>query len=101
MPNRMQVNYDVNRAMFHVLVPTLIPEDEYNIGLRPSNLNIGPEPWADQLSAIFDALRAKYAQLHADDVRIKAVTSYNRPLADIRDSIVDEILVADLWFPTG
>jgi hypothetical protein len=101
MPNRMQVNYDVNRAMFHVLVPTLIPEDEYNIGLRPSNLNIGPEPWADQLSAIFEALRAKYAQLHADDVRIKAVTSYNRPLADIRDSIVDEILVADLWFPTG
>lgn len=101
MPNRMQVNYDVNRAMFHVLVPTLIPEDEYNIGLRPSNLNIGPEPWADQLSAIFDALRAKYAQLHADDVRIKAVRTYNRPLADVRDSIVDEILVADLWFPTG
>lgn len=101
MPNRMQVNYDVNRVMFHVLVPTLIPEDEYNVCLKPSNLNIGPEPWADQLSAILEALRTKYAQLHAEDVRTKAVRTYDRPLADIRDSIVDEILVADLWFPTG
>lgn len=101
MPNRVQVNYDVNRVMFHVLVPTLIPEDEYNVGLRPSNLNIGPEPWADQLSAIFEALRTKYAQLQADDIRWEAVQTYNRPLADTRDRIVDEILLADVWFPTG
>jgi predicted nucleic-acid-binding protein len=101
MPNRMQVSYDVNRAMFHVLVPTLIPEDEYNVGLRPSNLNIGREPWADQLSAIFEALRAKYAQLHAEDIRTEAVRTYDRPLADTRDHIVDEILLAGIWFPTG
>jgi hypothetical protein len=101
MPNRMQIYYDVNRVMFHVLVPTLIPEDEYNVGLRPSTLNIGPEPWANQLSEIFAALRAKYAQLHAEDIRTKAVKSYDRPLADTRDSIVDEILVAGTWFPTG
>ena len=101
MPNRMQVNYDVNRAMFHVLVPTLIPEDEYNVGLKPSTLNIGPDPWADRLSAIFQALRAKYAQLHAEDIRMKAVKTYDRPLAHTRDSIVDEILHAGLWFPKG
>jgi hypothetical protein len=101
MLNRMQINYDVNRAMFHVLVPTLIPEDEYNVELRPSTLNIGPEPWAHQLSAIFDMLRRKYAQLHAEDIRMTAVNTYDRPLADIRDGIVNEILLADLWFPTG
>jgi hypothetical protein len=101
MPNRMQIHYDVNRVMFHVLVPTLIPEDEYNVGLTPSSCNIGPEPWAHQLSEIFAALRAKYAQLHAEDIRITAANTYDRPLADIRDSIVDEILVAVLWFPTG
>ena len=101
MLNRMQINYDVNKAMFHVLVPTLIPEDEYNVALRPSNLNIGPEPWAHQLSAIFDTLRRKYAQLHAEDIRIKAVNTYDCRLADIRDSIVNEILLADLWFPNG
>jgi hypothetical protein len=101
MPNRTQVNYDVNRAMFHVLVPTLIPEDEYNVGLRPSSWNECPEPWAHQLSAIFEALRMKYALLHADDIRGKAVKTYNRPLADTRDRIVDEILVAGLWFPMG
>ena len=101
MPNRMQVNYDVNRAMFHVLVPTLISEDEYNVGLKPSNLNIGPDPWADRLSAILLALRAKYAQLHAEDIRTRAVKTYDRPLAHTRDSIVDEILHAGLWFPTG
>jgi hypothetical protein len=101
MPNRMQINYDVNKAMFHVLVPTLIPEDEYNVGLTPSNWNIGPEPWANQLSAIFATLRAKYAQLHAEDIRLKAETTYERPLADTMDSIVDEILVAGLWFPNG
>jgi hypothetical protein len=101
MLNRTQLNYDVNRAMFHVLVPTLIPEDEYNVELRPSNLNIGTEPWAHQLSAIFDTLRRKYGQLHAEDIRIKAVNTYDRPLADIRDGIVNEILLADLWFPNG
>lgn len=101
MPNRIQVNYDVNRAMFHVLVPTLIPEDEYNVGLKPSNLNIGPEPWADRLSAIFGTLRTKYVQLHAEDIRTRAVKTYDRPLADTRDRIVEEILLAGLWFPTG
>lgn len=101
MPNRMQINYDVNKVMFHVLVPTLIPEDEYNVGLTPSTWNIGPEPWANQLSAIFAMLRTKYAQLHAEDIRMKAATTYERPLADTMDGIVDEILVAGLWFPNG
>jgi hypothetical protein len=101
MPNRMQINYDVNRAMFHVLVPTLIAEDEYNVGLKPSSWNLGLEPWANQLSDIFATLRTKYAELHSDDVRVKAVTTYDRPLADTMDRIVDEILVAGLWFPRG
>lgn len=101
MPNRTQINYDVNKAMFHVLVPTLIPEDEYNLGLTPSDWNIGPEPWANQLATIFAALRTKYAQLQAEDIRLRAETSYQRSLADTMDRIVDEILVADLWFPTG
>jgi len=101
MFNRMQINYDVNKAMFHVLVPTLIPEDEYSVELRPSSLNIGPEPWAHQLSAILNNLRCKYAQLHAVDIRIRAVNTYDRPLSDIRDSIVNEIVFAGLWFPNG
>lgn len=101
MPNRTQINYDVNKVMFHVLVPTLIPEDEYDVGLTPSDWNIGPEPWAHQLSTIFEALRTKYAQLHTEDLRLIAETTYQRPLADTMDSIVDEILVADLWFPNG
>jgi hypothetical protein len=101
MPNRMQINYDVSKVMFHVLVPTLIPEDEYDVGLTPSDWNIGPEPWAYQLSTIFEALSTKYAQLNAEDIRLIAETTYQRPLADTMDSIVDEILVADLWFPNG
>lgn len=101
MLNRVQINYDVNRAIFHVLVPTLIPEDEYNVGLRPSSWNHDPEPWADQLSAILATLRTKYAQLHAEDIRMKAENTYDRPLADTRDGIVDEILIGGMWFPTG
>ena len=87
--------------MFHVLVPTLIPEDEYNVGLTPSDWNIDPEPWANQLSAVLAALRTEYAQLHAEDIRLIAETTCQRPLADTMDSIADEILVADLWFPNG
>jgi hypothetical protein len=94
MPNRTEVNYDVNKAMFHVLVPTLIPEDEYNVGLAPSDWNIGAEPWANRLSAIFAALHAKYAQLRAEHSHLGAETTYERPLADTMDRIVDEILVA-------
>lgn len=101
MPNRIQIDYDVNRAMFHVLVPTLIPEDEYNAGLKPSSWNPDPEPWANQLSEIFAALRRKYAQLHADDVRLKAAVTYDRPLAVTKSIIVDEIVQAGIWFPTG
>jgi hypothetical protein len=101
MPNRTQINYDVNKAMFHVLVPTLIPEDEYNVGLTPSDWNIDPEPWADQLSAVFAKLRMTYAQLHAEDIHLRAKKTYGRPLADTVDSIVDEILVAACGFPTA
>ena len=101
MPNRVQINYDVNRAMFHALVPTLIPEDEYDVGSTPLSLKIGPEPWANRLTAIFTALRVKYARLHASDIYQRAEHTYELPLAHIRDSIVDEIVVADLWFPTG
>ncbi len=101
MPSRMQIDYDVNRAMFHVLVPTLIPEDEYNAGLKPSSLNIGAEPWASQLSEIFAALRRKYEQLHADDIRVNAAETYDRPLAFTRNIIVNAILQAGIWFPTG
>jgi len=101
MPNRLQIDYDVNRAMFEVLVPAAIAEDEYNVRLKPSSWNPSPEPWASQLLHIHDALRKKYAPLIAEDIRARAVNTYDRPLAVTRDSIVDDILRAGLWFPIG
>lgn len=101
MPNRLQVNYDVNRAMFEVLVPAVVAEDEYNVGLAPSTWLPGPEPWAERLVQIHRALRRKYVPLTAMDIRARAINTYDRPLADTRDRLVDEFVRVGMLFPIG
>lgn len=98
MLNRLHVDYDVNRAMFDVLVPAVVAEDEYNVNLTPSTWLPGPEPWADRLLQIHRALRRKYVPLTAVDIRARAVNTYDRPLADTRDKLVDEFLRVGIWF---
>ena len=101
MPSRLQVDYDVNRAMFEVLVPAVIAEDEYNVRLTPSTWLASPEPWADRLMQIHRALRRKYVPLTAVDIRVRAVNTFDRPLADTRDRLVDEFLRVGIRFPIG
>lgn len=101
MLNRSHVAYDVHRAMVEVLVPAVVAEDEYNVRLTPSTWLSSPESWAEQLLQIHRALRRKYVPLTAVDIRARAVNTYDRPLADTRDRLVDEFLRVGIWFPIG
>ena len=101
MPNRLQIDFDVHRAMVQTLVPHRIAEDAYSIGLKPSSYTACRDHWASDLSDIRGTLRCKYARLDAADVKATAAVTYDQPLANTKDRIVEEILEAGVWFPRG
>jgi hypothetical protein len=101
MPSLQQIDYDVHRAIVQTLVPRRVAEDAYSVGLKPSSYTASRESWASDLSEIHGALRRKYAKLQAADLRATAAVTYDQPLANTKDQIVEEILGAGVWFPVG
>lgn len=101
MPSLQQVDFDVHRAIVQTLVPRRVAEDAYCIGLKPSSYTACRDNWANDLSEIHGALRRKYAKLPAADLRATAAVTYDQPLANTKDRIVEEILGAGAWFPIG
>lgn len=101
MPSLQQVDFDVHRAIVQTLVPRRVAEDAYSVGLKPSSYTASRESWASDLSEIHGTLRRKYAKLQAADLRATAAVTYDQPLANTKDQIVEEILGAGVWFPIG
>lgn len=101
MPSLQQVDFDVHRAIVQTLVPRRVAEDAYSVGLKPSSYTACRDHWASDLSDIQGALRRKYARLEIADMRATAAVTYNQPLANTKDRIVEEILGAGVWFPRG
>ena len=101
MPSLQQVDFDVHRAIVQTLVPRRVAEDAYSVGLKPSSYTACRDHWATDLSDIHGALRRKYASLEIADVKATAAVTYDQPLANTKDRIVEEILGAGVWFPRG
>ena len=101
MPSLQQVDFDVHRAIVQTLVPRRVAEDAYSVGLKPSSYTASRDHWATDLSDIHGALRRKYASLEIADVKATAAVTYDQPLANTKDRIVEEILGAGVWFPRG
>ncbi|NJO22192.1 MAG: hypothetical protein HC868_03655 [Sphingomonadales bacterium] len=101
MPSLQQVDFDVHRAIVQTLVPRRVAEDAYSVGLKPSSYTACRDHWASDLSDIQGALRRKYASLEIADVKATAAVTYDQPLANTKDRIVEEILGAGVWFPIG
>ena len=101
MPSPQQVDFDVHRAIVQTLVPRRVAEDAYSVGLKPSSYTACRDNWASDLSDIQGALRRKYARLEIADMWATAAVTYNQPLANTKDRIVEEILGAGEWFPRG
>jgi hypothetical protein len=101
MPSLQQVDFDVHRAIVQTLVPRRVAEDAYSVGLKPSSYTACRDHWATDLSDIHGALRRKYAGLEIADVKATAAVTYDQPLANTKDRIVEEILGAGVWFPRG
>jgi hypothetical protein len=101
MPSLQQVDFDVHRAIVQTLVPRRVAEDAYSVGLKPSSYTACRDHWATDLSDIHGALRRKYASLAIADVKATAAVTYDQPLANTKDRIVEEILGAGVWFPQG
>lgn len=99
--NRQQVDFEVHRAIVETLVPQRIAEDDYNVRLKPSNCTDCPAAWARELVRIRAALRRKYGRLTAEDNPAEATATYDQPLCNTKDCIVEEILGAAIWFPRG
>jgi len=101
MPSLQQVDFDVHRAIVQTLVPRRVAEDAYSVGLKPSSYTACRDSWASDLSDIHGALRRKYATLEITDVQATAAVTYNQPLANTKDRIVEEIMGSGVWFPRG
>ena len=101
MPSLQQVDFDVHRAIVQTLVPRRVAEDAYSVGLKPSSYTASRDHWATDLSDIHGALRRKYASLEIANVKATAAVTYDQPLANTKDRIVEEILGAGVWFPRG
>lgn len=101
MPSPQQVDFDVHRAIVQTLVPRRVAEDAYSVGLKPSSYTACRDNWASDLSDIQGTLRRKYVRLEIADMRATAAVTYNQPLANTKDRIVEEILGAGVWFPRG
>jgi hypothetical protein len=99
--SRLQIDFDVHRAIVQTLVPRRIAEDEYSVRLKPSSCAGCPDSWARDLTDIQAALRKKYGRLEIADVFAAAASTYNQPLSNTKDRIVEEILGAGIWFPIG
>jgi hypothetical protein len=101
LSSRQQIDFDVHRAIVQTLVPRRIAEDEYNVSLKPSSCTSCRDSWARDLADIQAALCQKYGRLEIADVFAAAATTYNQPLSNTKDRIVEEILGAGIWFPIG
>jgi hypothetical protein len=101
MPSRQQIDFDVHRAIVQTLVPRRVAEDAYSVRLTPASCTECPDSWAGELSSIRRTLRQKYARLDIADVHAAAAATYDQPLANTKDRIVEEILGASIWFPRG
>ncbi|HEX6119902.1 MAG TPA: hypothetical protein VFZ03_10685 [Dongiaceae bacterium] len=97
MPDPITVAHDVNQTMYDTLTPEPLDFDRYNLALVPQEdwtatwLN-----WAEQLTAIFQAVRRKYPVLPPRPSQRDVAATVTLPLATTHQLIVGRIFSPSL-----
>jgi hypothetical protein len=97
MPDPIIVAHDVNQTMYDTLTPEPLEFDRYDLALVPqedwtaTRLN-----WAEQLTAIFQAVRRKYPVLPPRPSQRDVAATVTLPLSTTHQLIVGRIFSPSL-----
>jgi hypothetical protein len=97
MPDPITVAHDVNQTMYDTLTPEPLEFDRYDLALVPqedwtaTRLN-----WAEQLTAIFQAVRRKYPVLPPRPSQRDVAATVTLPLSTTHQLIVGRIFSPSL-----
>lgn len=97
VPDPITVAHDVNQTMYDTLTPKPVAAEQYDLALVPQQDWTATRPdWADQLTAIFQAVRRKYPVLPPRPSQQDIAATVTLPLATTHQLIVGRIFSPSL-----
>jgi hypothetical protein len=97
VPDPVTVAHDVNQTMYDTLTPNPVEAEKYDLGLVPQDDWTATKPdWAEQLTAIFRAVRAKYPVLPLRPTQRDVAATVTLPLSTTHQLIVGRIFSPSL-----
>jgi hypothetical protein len=92
VPDPITVAHDVNQAMYDTLTPDPIESEKYDLALVPQDdWAASKSDWAEQLTAIFQAVRRKYLVLPPRPSQRDIAATVTLPLSTMHQLIVGRI----------
>jgi hypothetical protein len=97
VPDPIIVAHDVNQTMFDILTPKPLDAERYDLALVPQEDWTSTKPdWAEQLTAIFQAVRRKYPVLPPRPTHRDIAATASLPLSTTHQLIVGRIFSPSL-----
>lgn len=97
VPDPIAVAHDVNQTMYDTLTPNPVDIEKYDLGLVPQDDWTPSKPdWAEQLTAIFQAVRRKYPVLPPRPSQRDVTATMTLPLSTTHQLIVGRIFSPSL-----
>lgn len=97
MPDPITVAHDVNQSMYDTLTPRPVEAEIYDLALVPNeDWTVNSPDWAEQLTAIFQAVRRKYPVLPPRPSQQDIAATMTLPLSTTHQLIVGRIFSPSL-----
>lgn len=97
VPDPITVAHDVNQTMYDTLTPKAVNAEKYDLALVPQEDWSANKPdWAEQLTAIFQAVRQKYPVLPPRPSQQDIDATITLPLSTTHQLIVGRIFSPSL-----
>jgi hypothetical protein len=97
VPDPIIVAHDVNQTMYDTLTPNPVEAEKYDLALVPQEDWTASRPaWAEQLTAIFQAVRRKYPVLPPRPSQRDIAATVTLPLSTTHQLIVGRIFSPQL-----
>jgi hypothetical protein len=97
VPDPIVVAHDVNQTIYDTLTPSPIDAEKYDLTLVPQEDWTATKPaWAEQLTAIFKAVRQKYPVLPTRPSQRDIAATMGLPLSTTHQLIVGRIFSPSL-----
>lgn len=97
VPDPIAVAHDVNQTMYDTLTPKPVDAEKYDLALIPQEDWAATRPdWAEQLTAMFQAVRKKYPVLPPRPSEQDIAATLSLPLSTTHQLIVGRIFSPSL-----